>query len=255
MKMMIENCVWPRDNQSIAAKASSLFTFYSVANFDTVMPANYSSVGLNDNSMKMDRAIDSSSFDVNFSWIYILTVMLTYEAMQVAFSSVLKWDKHVTGLNYINTGTGSKFAASLRNPQSKWSYYFCVFSVRICTVICIEICLEYNFESAVHFVQLFNSKQAIQPSSRLSQRKSIFLIFSKYFALRMDLLAPECAATSVGTANQLFQMLIQTIIAAQCGISPKEMWPKDYGPTAIEQGRLRWNKCSCVSRLVPLLFR
>lgn len=52
----------------------------------------------------------------------------------------------------------------------------------------------------------------------------------------MDILNPECAAQSVGPANQLFGLLIQTILAAQCAISPKDMWPKDYGPTALEQG-------------------
>lgn len=52
----------------------------------------------------------------------------------------------------------------------------------------------------------------------------------------MDILNPECAAQSVGPANQLFGLLIQTILAAQCAISPKDMWPKDYGPTAVEQG-------------------
>lgn len=52
----------------------------------------------------------------------------------------------------------------------------------------------------------------------------------------MDVLNPECAAQSVGPANQLFGLLIQTILAAQCAISPKDMWPKDYGPTAVEQG-------------------
>lgn len=53
----------------------------------------------------------------------------------------------------------------------------------------------------------------------------------------MEALTPECAAQSVGPANQLFGLLIQTILAAQCAISPKDMWPKDYGPTAIEQGK------------------
>lgn len=52
----------------------------------------------------------------------------------------------------------------------------------------------------------------------------------------MDVLIPECAATSVGPANELFTLLVQTILAAQCAISPKEMWPKDYGPTALERG-------------------
>lgn len=52
----------------------------------------------------------------------------------------------------------------------------------------------------------------------------------------MDLLSAECAAQSIGPANQLFGLLVQTILAAQCAISPKEMWPKDYGPTALEKG-------------------
>ncbi|XP_037037096.1 glucose dehydrogenase [FAD, quinone] isoform X2 [Bradysia coprophila] len=52
----------------------------------------------------------------------------------------------------------------------------------------------------------------------------------------MDALTSQCAAQSVGPANQLFGLLIQTILAAQCSISPPEMWPKDYGPTAIEKG-------------------
>lgn len=52
----------------------------------------------------------------------------------------------------------------------------------------------------------------------------------------MDVLNPECAAQSVGPANQLFGLLVQTILAAQCAISPKDMWPKDYGPTAVQQG-------------------
>lgn len=53
----------------------------------------------------------------------------------------------------------------------------------------------------------------------------------------MDALNSECATPSVGPANQLFGLLVQTILAAQCAISPKDMWPKDYGPTAVEQGK------------------
>lgn len=52
----------------------------------------------------------------------------------------------------------------------------------------------------------------------------------------MEYLTPECAAQSVGPANHLFSLLIQTILTAQCSITPKDTWPKDYGPTAIEQG-------------------
>lgn len=46
----------------------------------------------------------------------------------------------------------------------------------------------------------------------------------------------QCAAQSVGPANQLFGLLVQTILAAQCAISPPDMWPKDYGPTALQRG-------------------
>ncbi|ETN58962.1 hypothetical protein AND_009451 [Anopheles darlingi] len=50
------------------------------------------------------------------------------------------------------------------------------------------------------------------------------------------LLNSQCSAQSVGTANQLFGLLVQTILAAQCTISPPDMWPKDYGPTALARG-------------------
>lgn len=45
----------------------------------------------------------------------------------------------------------------------------------------------------------------------------------------MDSLATQCAAQSIGPANQLFGLLIQTILAAQCAISPPTLWPEDYG--------------------------
>uniref|UniRef100_A0A182JK90 Glucose-methanol-choline oxidoreductase N-terminal domain-containing protein n=2 Tax=Anopheles atroparvus TaxID=41427 RepID=A0A182JK90_ANOAO len=50
------------------------------------------------------------------------------------------------------------------------------------------------------------------------------------------LLNGQCASQSLGPANQLFALLVQTILAAQCTISPPDMWPKDYGPTALAQG-------------------
>lgn len=53
---------------------------------------------------------------------------------------------------------------------------------------------------------------------------------------KMEALNLPCAGQSIGPANQLFGALIQTILAAQCAISPPETWPKDYGPTAVEQG-------------------
>ena len=52
----------------------------------------------------------------------------------------------------------------------------------------------------------------------------------------MEALGAQCASQSVGPVNALFGLLIQTLLAAQCSISPPEMWPKDYGPTALENG-------------------
>lgn len=51
----------------------------------------------------------------------------------------------------------------------------------------------------------------------------------------------QCASHSVGAANQLFGLLIQTILAAQCNISPPGMWPEDFGPKAINDGKIDSN--------------
>jgi choline dehydrogenase len=51
----------------------------------------------------------------------------------------------------------------------------------------------------------------------------------------MDLLPRQCAAHSVGTSNGFFGLLVQTVLAAQCGLFPGNFWPSDYGPTAIKQ--------------------
>lgn len=48
--------------------------------------------------------------------------------------------------------------------------------------------------------------------------------------------ATHCAGQSIGPANQLFALLIQTIISAQCAISPPELWPQDYAAHALEHG-------------------
>lgn len=56
----------------------------------------------------------------------------------------------------------------------------------------------------------------------------------------MDGLAPQCAAQSVGVANQLFGLLIQTLLAAQCSISPPDFWPEDYGEKLSASGLLRF---------------
>ncbi|XP_031626459.1 glucose dehydrogenase [FAD, quinone]-like [Contarinia nasturtii] len=46
----------------------------------------------------------------------------------------------------------------------------------------------------------------------------------------------QCTTESVGSGAQMFLALVQTLIAAQCAISPPEMWPKDYGEIALEKG-------------------
>lgn len=51
----------------------------------------------------------------------------------------------------------------------------------------------------------------------------------------MESLSP-CNAQSFGPVNQLFALLMQTLIKNQCALSPPEMWPKDFGPTAVEKG-------------------
>lgn len=51
----------------------------------------------------------------------------------------------------------------------------------------------------------------------------------------MDLLSSSCAAQSVGPANSVFHLLIQTLLAAHCSVS-SDTWPKDFGPKAIDEG-------------------
>ena len=56
-----------------------------------------------------------------------------------------------------------------------------------------------------------------------------------------SLIPSQCAATSVGTANQLFLTLLQTLSIAQCNISPATIWPPDLGKEAIKDGiQIKW---------------
>lgn len=59
----------------------------------------------------------------------------------------------------------------------------------------------------------------------------------------MNFISPQCAAHSLGPANELFGALIQTILAAQCAISPPELWPTDYAPFALKNGRRSYILC------------
>lgn len=47
--------------------------------------------------------------------------------------------------------------------------------------------------------------------------------------------ASTCAAQSIGPGNQLFVSLVNTVLAAQCAISPPEMWPKNYAKDALQK--------------------
>lgn len=58
----------------------------------------------------------------------------------------------------------------------------------------------------------------------------------KWCAMEFNLTA-ECAAHSVGPANQLFGLLIQHLLAAQCSLSPPSMWPPDFGEQILENGK------------------
>lgn len=48
----------------------------------------------------------------------------------------------------------------------------------------------------------------------------------------------QCAVQSAGFTNTYFTLLLQTIIQAQCNLSPPEKLVKDFGPTAINNEHL-----------------
>ena len=52
----------------------------------------------------------------------------------------------------------------------------------------------------------------------------------------MEFLPESCAAQSVGGANGIFGLMVQTLLAAQCALAPPERYPPDYGPTASVKG-------------------
>ncbi|XP_012157016.1 glucose dehydrogenase [FAD, quinone] [Ceratitis capitata] len=46
----------------------------------------------------------------------------------------------------------------------------------------------------------------------------------------------QCAAQSVGDFSSMVNMLLQTLLTAQCAISPPELWPPDYAESALKHG-------------------
>lgn len=55
----------------------------------------------------------------------------------------------------------------------------------------------------------------------------------------MEFIPPQCAAQSLGPANQVINLLFQTLLSSYCSISAPEMWPKDCGENAIDGGENR----------------
>lgn len=54
----------------------------------------------------------------------------------------------------------------------------------------------------------------------------------------MTLVSAQCASQSIGPANQLFSLLIQTILAAQCNISAPSQYPIDYALHILHNGNV-----------------
>ncbi|CAD7086669.1 unnamed protein product [Hermetia illucens] len=52
----------------------------------------------------------------------------------------------------------------------------------------------------------------------------------------MEYFSSECLARSAGPGNQLISTLIASLVTMHCNMSHPSMWPKDYGPTALEIG-------------------
>lgn len=79
-------------------------------------------------------------------------------------------------------------------------------------------------------------KVGSKPSFLVDRFPDFFKFNLIFLALKMEFLPAQCASQSVGLTNNLFGLLLQTIIAAQCGL--KDEWPKDHGPTALENGKI-----------------
>ena len=52
----------------------------------------------------------------------------------------------------------------------------------------------------------------------------------------MEQMLSQCGAYSNGASSSIFGVLLQTLMAAHCALSPPEMWPIDMGPEAVRNG-------------------
>lgn len=82
----------------------------------------------------------------------------------------------------------------------------------------------------MHF---FSSRVVYRPQTDSSTELTYL---SKQQTTVMESLIRECALQSAGFTNIYFNLLLQTIIQAQCNLSPPEKWPNDFGPSAIKNG-------------------
>lgn len=65
-------------------------------------------------------------------------------------------------------------------------------------------------------------------------------------SLVMPSIPAECAATSIGSANNLLLTMFKLMIYAQCQVSPPDMWPQDRGEVALKEGMcVVGNICVC----------
>lgn len=48
--------------------------------------------------------------------------------------------------------------------------------------------------------------------------------------------AEFCSSQSIGPINELFVLLIKTLLSSKCTFSPDSMWADDYGPQALRDG-------------------
>lgn len=73
-----------------------------------------------------------------------------------------------------------------------------------------------------------------------------------YFPFISTMQAPinSCSISSFGSSNFLFSGVLQTILAAQCAISPPSFWPSDYGDVILNKGSARFyssnRQCRCM---------
>lgn len=110
--------------------------------------------------------------------------------------------------------------------------------IRVSNTNCIIHCRRSRFINctfSISFSYISNIEPVISNGSAVRFVASDNLFLNEMQHCNQSLVEPYCSAQSVGSANQLFATLIQTLLATQCSISPQAMWPDDYGVSGSEQ--------------------